>query len=155
MELFRTMRKYFQIILLAVIGTGFGVALTPSQAQPRHYTLTVVVTHTLPAIGQVKVSVFNSKSTFLKIPLIKKQVQAAANGQTVLSFEDLPAGDYAVSVVHDQDADGKLDRNFIGKPREPFGFSNNVHVKFAPPAFDKAKFTVDRQNQVIVIDLDS
>ncbi len=143
----------FAALLVTVL--GMGVAFNPGQAQPPHYTLTVVVTHTLPAIGQVKVSLFNSKSTFLKSPLIKKQTQAAPGGKTILSFDNLPAGDYAVSVVHDQDADGKLDRNFIGKPREPFGFSNNVHVKFAPPPFDKAKFTVDDQDQTIVIDLDS
>ncbi len=150
-----TMNKVFKTFLIAALGSGLALSLSPSQAQPALFTLTVVVTHTLPAIGQVKVSVFNSESTFLKSPYIKKQIETGPDGNTILNFENLPAGDYAVSVVHDQDADGKLDRNLIGKPREPFGFSNNVQVKFAPPAFEKVKFTVDQKDQTIVIDLKS
>jgi|GEM_PF-1277422 len=147
--------KFLRTYVLALTALAMTFGLGPSQAQPRHYTLTVVVTHMLPAAGHVKVAVFNSRSTFLKSPYIKKQTQAGQDGQTIVNFENIPAGDYAVSVILDENDDGKLDRNFIGKPREPFGFSNNVHVKFAPPAFDKAKFTVDEQDQTIVIDLNS
>lgn len=142
--------------LCAVLGIGMGVmAFSPGQATPSYFTLTVVVKHELPASGQVKVSVFNSQSTFLKSPYAQKQTHVGTEGETIINFENLPAGDYAVSAIHDQDANGKLNRNFIGKPREPFGFSNNVRVRFAPPAFDKTKFTVTEQDETIVIDLES
>ncbi len=150
-----TVNKLMKTLVLAVLGAGLAFGFGPGQAQTAHHTLTIVITNTLPAIGQVKVAVFNSESTFLKSPYIKKQTQVGPDGNTILNFENLPAGDYAVSVIHDRDSDGKLDRNFIGKPREPFGFSNNVQVKFAPPAFEKAKFTMDQKDQTIVIDLNS
>ncbi|MCC7256875.1 MAG: DUF2141 domain-containing protein [Gammaproteobacteria bacterium] len=54
----------------------------------------------------------------------------------------LPPGEYALSVFHDVDDDGRLARNFIGIPKEPAGLSNNVRPKFGPPRFKDAKFSV-------------
>lgn len=54
----------------------------------------------------------------------------------------LPAGEYALSVFHDVDDDGKLARNLIGIPKEPAGLSNNLRPKFGPPRYRDAKFTI-------------
>lgn len=54
----------------------------------------------------------------------------------------LPPGEYALSVFQDLNDDGKLERNFIGLPKEPAGLSNNLRPKFGPPKFEDAKFTV-------------
>jgi uncharacterized protein (DUF2141 family) len=47
----------------------------------------------------------------------------------------LPAGDYAVAAIHDENSNAKLDRNFIGVPKEGFGFANNPHVGLSAPPF--------------------
>jgi len=56
-------------------------------------------------------------------------------------FRNLPSGDYALSIIHDENANGKLD-TFAGIPREGFGFSGNPRIRFGPPKFDEARFTV-------------
>lgn len=43
-------------------------------------------------------------------------------------MENLPPGDYGVVVIHDENRNQKLDRNFLGIPKEGFGFANNPHV---------------------------
>ena len=53
-----------------------------------------------------------------------------------LQFADIPAGRYAVSVIHDENANQKLD-TLVGIPREGFGFSRNPVVRFGPPRFDR------------------
>lgn len=54
---------------------------------------------------------------------------------------EMPAGDYALSIVHDENGNGKLDtRLFI--PREGFAFSNNPRIMFGPPSFSSARFTL-------------
>ena len=53
-------------------------------------------------------------------------------------WENLPPGDYGVAAIHDENSNHKLDRNFIGIPKEGFGFANNPHVGFGPPAFKQA-----------------
>ncbi len=48
-------------------------------------------------------------------------------------------GDYAVSVIHDENNNAKLD-TFAGIPREGFGFSRNPAIGFGPPKFSAAEF---------------
>ncbi|MCJ8159827.1 DUF2141 domain-containing protein [Sphingomonas sp. LaA6.9] len=56
-------------------------------------------------------------------------------------FDALPAGDYAVSVIHDENANARLD-TFAGIPREGFGFSRNPVITFGPPSFKAARFAI-------------
>ncbi len=58
-------------------------------------------------------------------------------------FGGVPAGDYAVSVFHDENGNGKFDSNFMGYPLEGYGFSNNVKPQFKDPSFDETKFHYD------------
>ncbi len=58
-----------------------------------------------------------------------------------LRFGDLPSGDYAVALFHDENGNGKLDTS-LGIPREGIGFSNNPRLLFGPPRFAAASFAV-------------
>jgi uncharacterized protein (DUF2141 family) len=55
----------------------------------------------------------------------------------LIQIEDLPPGKYALSLFHDLDGDAELATNFIGFPKEPFGFSAPMG-KFGPPKFEEA-----------------
>jgi len=61
------------------------------------------------------------------------------NGQMSHRFENIPYGEYAIKVFHDANTNGELDTNFIGIPKESYGFSNNVRV-FGMPSYEEAKF---------------
>ncbi len=52
------------------------------------------------------------------------------------------AGTYAVSLIHDENGNGKLD-TALGMPREGFGFSRNPAISFGPPKFKSASFAVN------------
>jgi uncharacterized protein (DUF2141 family) len=65
-----------------------------------------------------------------------------AASTAVAVWSDLPAGDYGVAAIHDENSNAKLDRNLIGVPKEGFGFANNPHVGLVPPSFEKAKVHV-------------
>lgn len=62
------------------------------------------------------------------------------------SFPALPRGDYALAVIHDENGNGRLD-TFAGIPREGYGFSRNPAVRFGPPRFAAARFTLDGQEK--------
>jgi uncharacterized protein (DUF2141 family) len=55
-------------------------------------------------------------------------------------FPDLAPGAYAVAVVHDENGDGRLNRNLVGLPAEGVGASNNPKSRFGPPKYDDARF---------------
>lgn len=67
--------------------------------------------------------------------------QSVTGGARAVRFDGLPYGNYAVAVIHDENANHKLD-TFVGVPREGFGFSRNPPVGFGPPRFAAARFTV-------------
>ena len=64
----------------------------------------------------------------------------------------LPAGTYAVQVMHDANGNDKLDTNFMGIPVEGYGFSNNP-TGLRKATFDEARFTIDDSPKAIVIRL--
>jgi len=64
-----------------------------------------------------------------------------ANGEAMEIFQ-LPAGRYGVVVIHDENRNHKLDRNFLGIPKEGFGFANNPHVALSAPSFQTASVEV-------------
>jgi len=58
--------------------------------------------------------------------------------QATVVWDNLPPGDYGVAAIHDENRNARLDRNFIGIPKEGFGFANNPHVGLTAPPFRAA-----------------
>lgn len=70
-----------------------------------------------------------------------RKANLRAPGVTRISFEDLPPGDYAFSVVHDENGNEKVDFR-LGIPREGVAFSNNAPVRLGPPKYAAARFKI-------------
>lgn len=68
-------------------------------------------------------------------------VKASAGG-VQYSFENIPEGEYAIAVYQDENENKELDKNFLGMPKEKYGFSNNKFGISGPPKFDEVKFKV-------------
>ena len=68
-------------------------------------------------------------------------------------FLDIPPGTYALAVIHDENLDGKLGTNWLGIPREGYGFSNDASATFGAPGFDAASFEYDGQGLDMTIRL--
>lgn len=117
----------------------FGLCVgTASNGQAR---VEVVVTGVRDTAGTIMVALFPDQETFLKKPLTGKMTKAV-QGQVHLTFDNVAPGEYAASIIHDANDNRKLDSNFIGIPKEGFGFSNDAMGTFGPPTFEKAKFKV-------------
>jgi len=92
--------------------------------------------------GQVLCALFSSPADFPKkadraVALAKSEISGR---QATCEFRGIPSGNYAVSVFHDENSNGKLDTNFMGIPREGVGASNNAKGRFGPPKFSAAAF---------------
>lgn len=83
-------------------------------------------------------------------------IELKGKGSAVAAvFDGIPAGEYAVSVVHDENATKKLERTGFGFPKEGVGFSNGQKVKMSAPKFEKSKFSVaNGEHKKMVIQLD-
>jgi len=70
-------------------------------------------------------------------------VARPAGTESVVTFEAAP-GVYAVAVHHDANANGKMDANFVGIPKEGYGMSNDPRPRFRAPTFAEARVVISR-----------
>ncbi len=73
------------------------------------------------------------------------------NGKSVLKFTGLSRGDYAFRYFHDENNNGRLDKNILGVPREGFGFSNDPPIVFGEPSFDKWLFQLKESGKLTTV----
>jgi len=74
-------------------------------------------------------------------------------GKATLEFTDVPPGAYAVSVIHDANANGRLDTNIVGIPQEGFGVSGKRAGVLGPPRFEDARFDFQFPEQTMQVTL--
>jgi len=132
------------IVLLSVLGS--------TNLFAQNASLEVTVKNIKGTKGTIRIGLFTKEADFLKNATKGKVVDA--NGSEVkVVFEDLPAGDYAVSVIHDENGNEKLDTKAMGIPKEGFAFGNNAMGMFGPPSFDDAKVKLEGKpvQQVITL----
>lgn len=101
--------------------------------------------------GTVQIGLFNNSSDF---PKKNREFITLAlivdSTFLVHTLPGLPYGDYSIAIYHDINDDGKCNRNWIGIPTEPYGFSNNVRVRFSAPSFEKTKFSLQGNTEIVV-----
>jgi uncharacterized protein (DUF2141 family) len=113
--------------------------------------LTIVIDGIELPQGQLFVGAYDAAG-FLKKPLYGKTAAVDRYEITVV-LEEVPAGEYAVSVFHDENSNRKLDTGAFGIPLEKTGFSNNAKGHMGPPKYEDAKFEV-ADDTVIYITLE-
>jgi len=74
-------------------------------------------------------------------------------GSISLNFTDIPAGHYALAMYQDMNGDEKLNKNFIGYPKEPFGFSRNFKPKLSAPKFEDCEIIFDETHTSFTVNL--
>lgn len=136
-------------ILLAI--TLLLLGFSNSNAQEDTFELTVEITGMEVDKGKVFLALYNSEDTFLKSSKTTKGTNAIVkDGKAIAYFKGLKKGEYAVSLFHDENDNGKMDTKIFGIPKEPYGFSNNAKGFMGPPKFKDAKFTVETNKSISI-----
>jgi outer membrane protein len=104
-----------------------------------------------PTAGRVKALLFDSPNTFMDLRDPVQTLDLERGAISTGKISNLSPGKYALVVFSDENDNGLLDKNFLGIPREPFGFANHYWPK-GPPTFDRASFQL-KTNEVKIIDV--
>lgn len=102
-------------------------------------TITVTVVNVTSDSGKVGFALYD-KTTFNMTP-IQGAESKIIDGKSIVVFENVVSGEYAIICYHDKNNNDKMDFEANGMPLEDYGASNN-NMSFGPPKFDDAKFTV-------------
>lgn len=120
-----------------------------NMALSQNTSLIVTITSIKNNSGKLTAEVYNSKGKFLKSAFKTTSSTIKANTATVV-FNDLPKSEYTVMVYHDENNNGKLDKNFIGMPKEAVACSNNAKGFMGPPKYEDAKFSLVSDSKITI-----
>jgi len=118
----------------------FGLTFTPLTLFGQ-FSLTIEIIGLRNNDGQVFIELSNEKGE--KIMGI---TQKFVDSKCAIIIKNLTPGKYAFKYFHDENKNNILDLNWIGIPKEGFGFSNNAKGTFGPPSFEKTIFEVKGNN---------
>jgi len=82
--------------------------------------------------------------------VIKEEMSPITNNKCLITIDNLSKGSYAARYYHDENMNGEMETNLVGKPTEGYGFSNNVTGKFGAPPFEKWLFKVDGDKKIVL-----
>jgi uncharacterized protein (DUF2141 family) len=149
-----TIKSKMHTLLLCLTLSGFS---NPSSVRTATAagTLTIVINQFRNNSGEVSVALFNQEEAFPKMAekAVRSLYAPIKDRQSVVVFDHLSAGEYAVSVFHDENNNKKMDANFLGIPKEGVGASNNARGHLGPPKYKDAKFLFNGDRQTIQIDI--
>ena len=129
----------------------FVVSVVNAQQQ-KTYDIKVEVKNAKSDEGKMFFALYDNEEDFLKKE-IKGEIKVITNKTSIITFKNVPAGVYAVSVFHDKNDNGKMDTNGLGIPIENFGCSNDAKGFMGPPKWKNAKFEVSDKDKNIIINL--
>ena len=133
------------LLLLSLAGVSWG------------HNITITVENISKA-GELHIAIYDSKEAFEQdrgeqgaaAGIVDGLIIAATPGKFSHDF-DLPTGTYAIGVFHDVNGNNSLDTNFLGIPKEQYGFGNDATGSFGPPSFDEAAIKVSKDATHIII----
>lgn len=112
-----------------------------------NYSITVKINGIKNNKGLIRMTLYNSSVGFPtdETKAIQSMSVDAVISATEVVFNDLSPGTYAVAVMHDENKNGIMDKNFLGIPTEGYCVSNNAKGFMSAPSFAHAKFELHQE----------
>ncbi len=109
-------------------------------------TFDIEITNLRNKDGNVLISVYKDQQSFddEKPAFTKKIVKKdLINNGVIKAKLSLPEGTYALAMLDDENLNGEMDSNWIGMPKEGFGFSNYIFEKLRKPTFEEFRVALN------------
>jgi len=116
-----------------------------SNSSYSQYKLDIEISEIRNNKGNIMLQLFDGKEKVLN-----QRQSAIKDNKCLFSINNLTPGKYAVRYYHDENMNGEMETNLVGKPTEGYGFSNNVIGKFGPPPFEKWLFEINDDKKIVL-----
>ena len=141
--------KHQSIILLVfcflISYTGIAQINNISEDEKNSYELTLNITN-IKSKGNLNISImtdslaYSSNISSSKTKSFKENIDKNNFTKTI----SLPKGKYLIQLYIDENLNDKMDTNFLGIPKEQYGFSSKEIIRFRKPKFDEASFDLNK-----------
>jgi len=138
------MSRSAQTFVLRLTTTGALLALITASAasDAAGDAITVPVIGLRNDQGQVACTLYASADGFPANPqkAVARQIVTISSRTAACFFDNVHPGSYAITAMHDENGNGKLDKNFLGMPTEGYGASRDARGRMGPPKWEDAVF---------------
>ena len=109
-------------------------------------TVEVIITGIRSEKGQIVIGVFKDDESFQKEEsfMEKRFVKSGISNREMRVQFSLEPGIYGLSLLDDENSNGKMEYKFLGIPKEGFVFSDYYHKGIKKPKFDSYKFSINK-----------
>jgi uncharacterized protein (DUF2141 family) len=139
------MKKSIRLLLICLL------VIFSYQLHAQTSALTISVSHIRNDKGFILMSVYRAAQGYPDDPAkaFRTEKVKIENQRAVVTLANLPSGEYAVALLHDENDNQKMDKRF-GLPKEGYGFSNNVMGFMGPPCFSRAAVRCAGSQSIVV-----
>jgi uncharacterized protein (DUF2141 family) len=110
-----------------------------------HHKIDILIKSLKNSNGQVVVEL---KDTLEQT--ITSVTEKIINNQCHVILTQIESGSYTITYYHDENSNNEFDTNFLGMPKEGYGFSNNASGKYGPPPIEDRTFVVSKNLSMIL-----
>lgn len=139
-------------VLMKSIAIACGVAALLASPVAFGSGAVIVSVENVVQQGSIRVALFD-EANWLSANAVAAATAEATGPSVVLRLTTPSPGRYAVAVYQDVNGDGRLNRNALGLPQEPVGFSNGARIGFGPPSFKAASVEIGAGGATIAVRL--
>ena len=145
-----TSRYFFAVAFLALLVVAPSPVFSESTGK-----LVIDISGFPSSDGFAMVAVNNSEESYKggEDTAVAKTKTLVVDRKVQVIFTNLPYGWYGVSIYHDENNNGEMDKNAMGIPKEAYAFSNNAKGFFGKPSYKKVMFQLNSVEMQIVINL--
>jgi len=129
---------------------GFSAYIITSMNYGKEGNIALNITNIKSTEGSIRVAIFQDEKSFKKEKPAKHITVPKSNiedNSVSVSFY-LQPGTYGISVLDDANNNGKMDYNFIGVPKEGFGFADYFHGGLSRPKFEDFQFIIGEDEKL-------
>lgn len=128
--------KFLVIVSMSLIG---------QYANCQSPILTIKVPNIDSVKGEIQVSVYDNANSFLKeneeYRIYRFKVKEVKDRFVI---NDLPKGEYALIIYHDENDNKEMDKSLLGMPKEGYGFSKNFKPGLSRPDFEDCSIHLNK-----------
>ena len=129
---------------LALILSLFISGIIANAQDTKGITLKVTIENVLSDEGQI-LAALHTQDTFMRGQGIQNFKLEAKTGSISFVFLNVKPGTYAISSLHDENENQRMDFHDSGMPKEKYAMSGN-EMAMGPPSFKDVKFEVNDED---------
>lgn len=138
-----------KLAVLAIIGTAALFYSTLNKPDPN---IELQISGIKSDAGSIRIAVFKDEKGFKEEKAYKKmRLEKNLKNDLVMNVKfHLKPGTYGISLLDDKNDNGKMDYNFVGIPKEGFGFADYFHKGLSKPKFEDFSFVLHDDSSLVM-----